>query len=162
MLKKEVKFDWNNDCTQAYHKLKAILTSYPILRSPNFSKPFELSVDASDVGVGAMLVQPDDNRIKHPGAYHSKKLNSAQQKYSTIEKETLGLIMTLEHFEVYLSCTPNPIKILTDHNPLLFLQRYKNKNRRLMRWSLILQEWDIDINHIPGRENKIPDILSRV
>ena len=80
MLKKEVKFDWNNDCTQAYNKLKAILTSYPTLRSPDFTKPFELSVDASDVGVGAMLVQPDDKGIKHPVAYYSKKLTSAQQK----------------------------------------------------------------------------------
>ena len=86
---------------QSFHQLKAIITSFPVLRSPDFSKPFELSVDASDVGIGAMLVQPDNEGIKHPVAYYSKKITIAQQKYSTIEKETLGLILALSH----LRCT---------------------------------------------------------
>ena len=147
---------------QSFHQLKAIITSFPVLRSPDFSKPFELSVDASDVGIGAMLAQPDNEGIKHPVAYYSKKITIAQQKYSTIEKETLGLILALSHFEVYLSGTSNPVKVFTDHNPLSFIQRYKNKNQRLMQWSLVLQEWDLNIQHIPGKENIIPDTLSGI
>ena len=139
-----------------------MITSYPVLKSPDFTRPFELSVDASDIGVGAMLTQIDDEGIKHPVAYFSKKLNEAQQKYSTIEKETLGLIMALEHFEVYLNCVLNPVKVFTDHNPLVYIQRYKNKNQRLMRWSLVLQEGNLDINHILGRDNIIPAVLSLV
>ena len=120
----------------------------------------ELSVDASDVGVGAMLVQSDDEGIKHPVAYYSKKLNTSQRKYSTIEKETFGLILALSHFEVYLSGSNSPIKVFTDHNPLVFIHRYKSTNQRLMRWSLVLQEWDLNVQHIPGKENVVPDVLS--
>ena len=133
-----------------------------MLTSPDFTKPFELSVDASDIGVGAILVQLDEQGIKHPVGYYSKKLNKAQQRYSTIEKETLGLIMALNHFEVYLSGISSPIKVFTDHNPLIFVQRYKNSNQRLMRWSLTLQEWNLGIHIIPGKDNRIPDVLSRV
>ena len=61
-------------------------TSYPVLKYTDFTRPFELTVDASDIGVGAMLAQIDNKGIKHPVAYFSKKLNKAQQKYSTIEK----------------------------------------------------------------------------
>ena len=70
--------------------------------------------------------------------------------------------MALEHFEVFLNWVPNPVKIFTDHNPLLFEQRYKQKNQHLMRWILLLQEWNLDISHILGRNNVIPDVLSRV
>ena len=107
-----------------------------------------------------MLVQSDEEGIKHPVAYYSKKLTTAQRKYSTIEKETLGLILALSHFEVYLSGSSNAVKVFTDHNPLLFIQRYKNKNQRLMRWSLVLQEGDLNVQHIPGKENVVPDVLS--
>ena len=95
-------------------------------------------------------------------AYFLKKLTEAQKKYSTIEKETLGLILALSHFEVYLSGATDPIKVYTDHNPLTFINKYKNKNQRLMHWSLILQEWDLQILHVPGKDNIIPDVLSRM
>ena len=130
--------------------------------SPNFSRDFELSIDASDTGIGAMLCQKDDLGESHPVAFFSKKLNEPQRKYSTIEKETLALIAALNHFEVYVTSNPGPLVIYTDYNPLKFLNRFQNKNQRLTRWSLFLQEYDLDIRHIKGKDNIIPDVLSRI
>ena len=78
-----------------------------------------------------------------------------------VEKETLGLVLALEHFDVYLVSTPFKIKVYTDHNPLTFLKTMKNKNQRLVRWSLALQEYGLEIQHIPGSENVEADALSR-
>ena len=161
LTKKCVPFKWNKDSEKAFVQLKAVLTSYPVLASPNFDLPFELSIDASDTGVGAVLQQMKQG-VNHPVAYFSKKLNEAQCKYSTIEKETLALVLALDHFEIYLSNSLNPIKIYTDHNPLVFLRKFKNKSQRLLKWSIILQDWNLDIHLIPGRNNIIPDTLSRV
>ena len=69
--------------------------------------------------------------------------------------------MAPEHFEIYLISCQGPVVVWTDHNPLLFLSKFKNKNQRLTRWSLLLQEWDLQIKHVKGQENVIPDILSR-
>ena len=90
LLKKGIKLNWDKNCETSFSQLKAVMTSFPVLRSPDFQKPFELSIDASDVGVGAMLRQMDEEGIKHPVAYFSKKEADVQRKYSTIEKETLG------------------------------------------------------------------------
>ena len=106
-------------------------------------------------------MQEQPNGIDHPIAYYSKKFNKHEKNYSTIEKECLGLVLALQHFEAYLSPTSEPVLIFTDHNPLVFVNRMKYKNRRILRWSLILQEFDLDIRHIPGKENVIRDCLSR-
>ena len=161
LLKKNVNFNWDDSCDISFKKLKSILISHPVLMSPNFSRDFELSIDASDTGIGAMLCQKDDLGESHPVAFFSKKLNEPQRKYSTIEKETLALIAALNHFEVYVTSNPGPLVIYTDHNPLKFLNRFQNKNQRLTRWSLFLQEYDLDIRHIKGKDNIIPDVLSR-
>ena len=160
LLSKRTKFVWNNDCQKAFDKLKAILKSEPILLAPNFEKAFKLAVDASDVGAGSVLLQEDDNGVDHPVSYFSKKFNRYQRNYSTIEKECLSLILALQHFEVYLSSSSTPIVVFSDHNPLTFIHKMKNKNQRLVRWSLLLQEYNLDIRHIKGKEN-IPDTLSR-
>ena len=133
----------------------------PVLKTPDFNEPFVLSIDASDRGIGAILEQKDKDEVKHPVAYFSKKLSKCQSKYSTIEKEALALILSLQHFEVYLSMGNRLIEVWTDHNPLLYIHRFKNKNQRLTRWSLYLQEWNLDVKHVRGVENVLPDILSR-
>lgn len=162
LLRKNVTFVWTNDAQNAFEKLKQVLMNFPILKAPDFDVPFSLATDASDVGVGAVLLQEDAHGVSHPVAYFSKKLSPAQRKYSTVEKETLGLILAVNHFQVYLSSTGTPIKILTDHNPLVFLNRFRNKNQRLMRWSLLLQEWNFSFSHIPGKSNVVADALSRI
>jgi len=133
----------------------------PILSSPKFQTPFKLAVDASEKGVGAVLLQDDDRGIEHPVCFFSKKFNVHQRNYSVIEKETLALILAIQHFEVYLG-SGSPIKVMTDHNPLVFLQRSCTTNQRLMRWSLFLQTYPLQIHHIKGKENVLADALSRV
>ncbi|MES9950010.1 MAG: RNase H-like domain-containing protein [Candidatus Thiodiazotropha sp.] len=161
LLSKRTKFLWNEECQNAFEKLKAILNSAPVLLAPNFQKAFKLAVDASDIGAGGVLLQEDDNGVDHPISYFSKKFNKHQRNYSTIEKECLSLILALQHFEVYLTST-SPIVVFSDHNPLTFIHKMKNKNQRLLRWSLLLQEYNLEIRHVRGRDNVIPDALSRL
>ena len=162
LLSKKAKFVWTDKCQVAFNKVKAILTNSPVLVAPNFEKGFKLATDASDVGVGAVLMQEDADGIDHPVCYYSKKFDKHQKNYSTIEKETLALLLALQQFEVYLSTTTYPIVVFTDHNPLTFIHKMKNKNQRLMRWCLSLQEFNLEIRHIKGKDNVIADALSRV
>jgi hypothetical protein len=136
--------------------------SSPVLLAPDFSKQFKLTVDASDVGIGAALFQEHNDNVDRVVSYFSKKLTKCQQDYSTIEKECLALLLALQHFDVYLKVTVHPILVFTDHGPLTFLHKMSNKNQRLTRWSLLLQIYDIIIQHIKGKDNVIADALSRV
>lgn len=94
--------------------------------------------------------------------FFSRKFNKHEKRYSTVEKETLALMFALKHFEVYLGSTPFPIVVWTDHNPLTFLAKMKDKNQRLLRWSLAVQEMNLEIHHIRGKDNVVADALSRV
>ena len=161
LLSKKVKFVWTDDCQLAFDKVKLLLKKSPVLKSPDYEKPFKLIIDSSDVGTGSVLVQEASDGLDHPVSYFSKKFLKYQKNYSVVEKETLGLVLALEHFDVYLGSTPFKIKVYTDHNPLTFLKTMKNKNQRLVRWSLALQEYNLDIQHIPGCENVVADALSR-
>ena len=161
LLRKETKFQWFNLCQAAFQKIKNVLMSSPVLQAPNFSKAFSLATDASDVGFGAMLTQKDDGGVDHPVAYYSKKFDKHQVNYSTIEKEALALQRSLEHFEVYIQASPHTAEVYTDHNPLTFVNKMKTKSRRLLNWSLAMQEYNLNINHIKGKDNIIPDALSR-
>ena len=161
LLSKKVKFVWTDDCQLAFDKVKLLLQKSPVLKSPDYEKPFKLIIDSSDVGTGSVLVQEASDGLDHPVSYFSKKFLKYQKNYSVVEKETLGLVLALEHFEVYLGSTPFKIKVYTDHNPLTFLKTMKNKNQRLVRWSLALQEYNLEIQHIPGSENVVADALSR-
>ena len=152
----------SKDCNDSFCKIKSILMSSPVLSVPDFSKQFKLTVDASDVGIGAALFQEHDDNVDRVVSYFSKKLTKCQQNYSTIEKECLALLLALQHFDVYLNVTVHPILVFTDHNPLTFLHKMSNKNQRLTRWSLLLQEYNIVIHHIKGKDNVIADALSRV
>ena len=162
LLQKRVNFEWTKDCEKSFHKIKSVLMSNPVLSTPDFSKQFKLTVDASDVGIGAALFQEHSDKVDRVVSYFSKKLTKCQQKYSTIEKECLALLLALQHFDVYLNVTLHPILVYTDHNPLTFLHKLSNKNQRLTRWSLLLQEYNITIKHIKGKDNVIADALSRV
>ena len=108
------------------------------------------------------MLEQKDSFVEHPVAFFSKKLNEHQKKYSTIEKETLALILALNHFDVYISSNVGNLIVYSDHNPLKFIHKFRNKNQRLTHWSLLLQEYNLEIRHIKGKDNIIPDVLSRV
>ena len=125
LLSKKVKFVWTDDCQLAFDKVKLLLKKSPVLKSPDYEKPFKLIIDSSDVGTGSVLVQEASDGLDHPVSYFSKKFLKYQKNYSVVEKETLGLVLALEHFDVYLGSTPFKIKVYTDHNPLTFLKTMK-------------------------------------
>lgn len=160
LLQKQTKFQWTEECQTAFETLKSLLCESPVLSSPNFQEPFELMVDASDKGAGAVLMQTKGT-LRHPVAYFSKKFNKYEINYSTIEKEALALLWALRHFEVYITTASTSTLVYTDHNPLTFVNRMKNHNRRLLSWSILLQEFDVKIAHVKGKDNVWADALSR-
>lgn len=117
-------------CQRAFENLKALLASAPVPAALDFNRPFKLAVDASDAGVGAALLQDDSSGVEHPVCCFSKKSDTHQRHYSTIEKEALTLISALNHFNVYVSSSR--VLVYTDHNLLVFLSRMRNSNQRLM------------------------------
>jgi len=162
LLQKNTKFAWSEQCQRAFDQLKAILANEPVLVAPDFGRPFRLAIDASDVGVGAVLLQENAEGINKPVCYYSKKLNRHQKAYSTIEKEALAMVLAVQHFEVYLTSNSGDILVYTDHNPLVFLEKFRMKSQKLFRWSLLLQPYPLKIVHIAGKTNVIADALSRV
>ena len=122
---------WSIECQWAFEKIKSL--SAPVLKAPDFEKPFKLQFDASDIGIGAVLLQESHHGINHPVhvSYFSQKFNKHQVNYSTTEKETLALLLSLQHFDVYLGSTTT-VEVYTDHNSLVFIEKMKNKNQRLL------------------------------
>ena len=156
-----VPFVWTTACQRAFDSAKSLLCSAPVLAAPDFARPFQLEVDASAVGAGAVLLQEGESVVQHPVCYFSIKFKNHQLNYSTIEKETLAMLLALQHFEVYVGCSSTPVLVYTDHNPLVFLAHMRNSNQRLMRWALLVQGYNIAIRHRKGVDNVVADALSR-
>jgi hypothetical protein len=159
LLKKEVNFEFDNPCKKAYDELKIRLTTAPILQAPEWTSPFELMCDASDYAVGAVLGQKE-GRAHHVIHYASMTLNGAQRNYSTTEKELLAVVFALEKFRSYLLGTK--VIVYTDHAALRYLLTKKEAKPRLIRWILLLSEFDIEIKDKKGAENVVADHLSRL
>ena len=121
-----------------------------------------MAVYASDVSNGAVLLQNCNDNLELPVAFFSHKLNSHQRNYATIEQEVLALLTSLQHFEVYVGNYSEPTVVSSDHNPLTFVTKMKGKNQQLLRWCLSLQEYNITIKHIKGKDNIVADTLSRM
>ena len=161
LLQKGKKWAWSEACESAFAQVKEVLCSMPVLQAPDFSRPFALTVDASQAGVGAVLMQPDRDNVHHPVSYFSKKFTPAQRNYSVIKQELLAIILALQHFEVYTPAYGPRVVIYSDHSPLQFLEKFKFKNLRLTRWRLLFQEYNLEVKHIKGVDNVVADCLSR-
>ena len=161
LLKKDHTFKFTEIHQNSFEHLKAILSNRPVLAIAEFDKPFKVFTDASGTGIGAILAQEDEKGIDHPIMYYSSKLNKHQKNYSVIEKECLALVSAIKQFQVYIS-NGRPIYVFTDQNPLVFLNRMKNRNQKLLRWSLALQPYPLNIQHIAGKDNVLADALSRI
>lgn len=152
------KFKWTEAADKSFNLLKTVLISAPVLSTPDFTIPFVIHCDASDAGVGAVLVQGsgDSERVI---AYMSQKLTSAQTKYTTTEKECLAVILAVEKFRPYIEGTK--FTVITDHASLLWLKNLKDPSGRLSRWALRLQHYEYVLLHRKGKLNVVPDALSR-
>ncbi|CAC5383949.1 unnamed protein product [Mytilus coruscus] len=156
LLKEEHEFIWTHEQQQAFEKLKDIITKNPVLSFYDVSKPVTVSCDASQCGLGAMLIQ--DNK---PVAYASRSLTDAESRYANIERELLGVLFGLERFNDYTY--GKHINVESDHKPLEMIVRKSLgcAPPRLQRMLLRLQKYDFSLKYIPGKDLVVPDMLSR-
>ncbi|XP_038978648.1 uncharacterized protein LOC120108978 [Phoenix dactylifera] len=159
LLVKDTPFEWTQECQAAFQTLIGKLTSAPIMQPPDWSLPFEIMCDASDYAVGAVLGQRREGK-PFVIYYASRTLNSAQMNYSTTEKELLAVVFALDKFCAYL--IGSPITIFTDHAALKYLLAKKDAKARLIRWILLLLEFNLTIKDKKGLENGVADHLSRL
>ncbi|XP_057548205.1 uncharacterized protein LOC130826652 [Amaranthus tricolor] len=159
LLLKDAPFDFTEECAESFNRIKQALITAPIIRPPDWELPFEIMCDASDFAVGAVLGQRKD-KVLHAIYYASKTLDEAQVNYATTEKELLAVIYALEKFRSYL--LGSKVIVYTDHAALKYLLAKKEAKPRLIRWILLLQEFDIEIRDKKGAENVVADHLSRI
>ncbi|XP_059059126.1 uncharacterized protein K02A2.6-like [Achroia grisella] len=163
-LKKNQKWDWTSEDTQITNDLKNILTSNETLVHYDEKQPIYVSSDASDKGIGAVLFHKMNN-IMRPVAFASRTLSETERRYSTIDKEALGIVYSVTKFHQYLY--GRKFTLLTDHKPLerIFSQERetpKVASNRLLRWAMILNSYEYTINYHTAKENTPADALSRL
>ena len=147
-------YKWGKDQEKAFETLKQKLINAPLLALPNFSKTFEIECDASNVGIGAVLLQEG-----HPIAYFSEKLKGSHINYSTYDKELYALVRTLQTWQHYL--LSKEFVIHSDHESLKFLKSQGKLNKRHARWVEFLEQFPYVIKHKQGKANIVADALSR-
>lgn len=165
LLKKDIPWQWSNDCHKAYEMIKNKLTSDDVLiHFQPFNLPVRLIVDASNYGIGALICHLMEDKTERPIAFASRTLSSCEVKYSQIEKEALAIIYGLDKFNEYLYGIK--FTIVTDHKPLWYIF-HPNKGipqfsaNRLRRWAVILSNYDYHIEYVKSDRN-IADSLSRL
>lgn len=158
LLKKRATWTWSTPQQEAFEKIKALLTSSPILRQADETKTFILRTDSSAYCLGAVLMQGDGND-ERPVEYASRLLTSPERNYSTTEREALAVVWAVTKFRGYIEGSDVIVK--SDHQPLRWLMSLKSPSGRLARWALILQEYNLQIEYTPGRCNAVADTLSR-
>lgn len=158
LCKKYARFDWTNECNEAFNSLKKALIEHPVLDYPDFSddNEFILQTDASNFAIGAVL----SNKSNKPVAYASRSLNKAELNYPVIHKELAAICWAVKYFRPYLY--GRRFKILTDHRPLIYLFGLNDPGSRLTKFRLCLEEYDFYIEFIKGKNNVTADALSRV
>lgn len=140
---------------EAFETIKTLLQEQIELCQPDYSKPFELTIDASNYAIGAELSQ---NR--RPITFISRTLSKTEQNYATNEKEILAVVWALQKLRNYLYGRAD-FTIYTDHQSLIHSISDKNPNTKLKRWKNFITEFKAEIKYKPGKENLLVDALSR-
>ena len=159
LLRKDAKLIWDQDCQRSFEELKAYLTTAPIVRAPDLEVPFEVMCDASDLAIRAVLRRREGGK-PYVVYYESKTLNEAQRNYNTTEKDLLEMVYALDKFRAYL--VRLDIIIFTDHSALKYLLTKQNAKAGIIRWVLLLQEFNLQIKEKKGVDNVVADHLSRL
>ncbi|KAM0961741.1 hypothetical protein TB1_020386 [Malus domestica] len=154
LTRKDVKFDWDENCEQSFQQLKYCLTHAPVLVLPDDSGNFEIYSDASLNGLGCVLMQ--HNRVI---AYASRQLKIHEMNYPTHDLELAAIVFALKIWRHYLYS--EKCKIFTDHKSLQYLFTQHDLNLRQRRWMELLSDYDCTIEYHPGRANVVADALSR-
>ncbi|GFT88931.1 retrovirus-related Pol polyprotein from transposon 297 [Trichonephila clavipes] len=156
---KKGEITWTTECENAFRELKGKLIDKPVLYAPNFEREFIVQTDASNAGMGAVLTQLTEQGEEHPILYLSKKFSQVEKRYCTTEKECASIVFAIKRLHYYLD--GNSFLVMTDHNPLMWLNRNVSSNPRLMRWALALQPYNFRNVHRSGKSHKNADSLSR-
>jgi len=160
LLVKDAPWKWETEQQTAFETLKVALTKEPILTLPDFKKEFILMTDASDLAIGAVLAQLDDEGHERVVAYGSKRLSRSQRKYSTTMKECLSIVYWINYYRCYLQ--GKRFMVFTDHKALKWLMQVgETGNPQLLRWAAKLQQYDMEIKYRPGKENGNADSMTR-
>ncbi|KAG1953738.1 retrotransposable element [Pimephales promelas] len=156
-------FRWSDAAEAAFAKLKGRFVSAPILITPDPSRQFVVEVDASEVGVGAVLSQrsPSDDKM-HPCAFFSHRLSPAESNYDIGNRELLAVKLALEEWRHWLEGLGVPFIVWTDHKNLEYIRTAKRLNSRQARWALFFGRFDFTLSYRPGSKNIKPDSLSRI
>jgi hypothetical protein len=160
LTKKDVKFEWTQECKDALDKLIAAVTCGPTLWHPDPTRQYELYTDASSFAVGAVLLQRDDQNKPRVVGYHSNSLNSAERNYTVGDREFLGIIKALQWCRHLVVDSPHKILLYTDHDNLRYYRHPQKICRRVARYLGVLADFDLEIRHIAGTKNWA-DPLSR-
>ena len=159
LLEKDANFDFDESCLSAFEDIRSILVIAPILSTPEWNKEFEIMCDANDYAMGAVLGQRTEKLFRAID-YASKTFNEAQENYSTTEKEMLTIVFSYEKLRPYI--LGSYVIIRTDHATIKYLMAKKYPKPILIRWVLLLQEFDLEMEDKKGSDNVIADHLSRM
>lgn len=158
-LKKDSTIDTKDSSyINAFNTLKQILSTDQILAYPQFDLPFILTTDASGYALGAVLSQIQEN-VEKPIAFASRTLSEPETRYATNEKEALAILWAVNKFKPYLY--GQKFTLVTDHKPLTFIKT-SDKNQKILRWRLDLENYDYDVKYKEGKSNVVADALSRM
>ncbi len=162
LTRKGAEFKWSSDCESSFQALKGKLTSAPVLAYPAFGKAFVLETDASVVGVGAVLSQPQEDGLLHPIAYASRSLTTSERNYAITELETLAVVWAITHFIPYLY--GHEVTMYTDHTAVKAVLETPNPSGKHARWWTKVYGSgvkSVEIKYRPGHQNSSADALSR-
>lgn len=158
---KNVPFQWTGECQQAFEFLRDTLCAEPVMCHPDFTQPFVLYTDASQVAIGSVLTQLVDG-LDRVVAYASHALTASERRWSTYDRELWAIVWSVRNFRHYLGL--RHFTIVTDHKPLLGLRRLpidNDRTGRRSRWALELDPYDWVIMHKSGVQHTNADALSR-
>jgi hypothetical protein len=154
---KDTPYLWTPSCEDAFQEIKQLMTQAPILIIPDPDLPIEVTTDASDFAVGAVLSQ-DQGQGPQPVAFTSHKMNPAECNYAAHEKETLAIMHALAKWWVYLE--GRPFVVFTDHATLQHFPAQPKLSHHQACWMETMQEYDFIIKYLPGKQNVVADALS--
>ncbi|WVZ97582.1 hypothetical protein U9M48_043107 [Paspalum notatum var. saurae] len=154
LTKKNAKYVWSPNCEEAFHTLKKLLTSAPVLAQPDVTKPFDVYCDASSNGLSCVLMQ--EGKVI---AYASLQLRKHEVNYPTHDLELATIVHALKIWRHYL--LGNTCHINTDHKSLKYILTQPELNMRQQRWLELIKDYDLEIHYHPGKANVVADALSR-
>ncbi|CEP10184.1 hypothetical protein [Parasitella parasitica] len=159
LLKKSKRFNWEQDCEQAFQALKQALAEAATLYLPSAGDKFRLYTDALEIGIGATLAVIKEDDTEQPVMFLSRKLQPAETRYPTVEKELLAVIYAMRKLRKYF--LDNEFTLYCDNTAVCYQFNKSEPSQRLQRWIMCTQEFVFKIKHVSGKKNAAADALSR-